>query len=398
LTKLIDRSALQGEVVEIFKAAIKSPVTRDVYERRLLNFLDHMNMTPEQFLSMANESHSNTEKKIIAFAFILKGRYEKGEIAAGTVHNCVKCVRLLLEMNDIYLNWKKISRILPKVRRYALDRIPTTEEIREILDASDIRSKALTLLLVSSGIREGAIEMLRVGDYSHIKKEGETVAGRLVVYAGDPEQYAAFITYEACTALDKYLEFRKEHDENVDNSSPLFRDAFDPIITTHHTSGKIPKEMTAHSIRQHYNRLLRSIGIRKERKRRHEFSVHGFRKYFKTRAEQSGMKPINVEILMGHSVGISDSYYRPTENELLQDYLKATDALIMSREKQLHHEVEKLRVENTEIDIMKRNYLDMKLTVESKDEQMSRLNDTVAVLSDQYNSLLTEIERLKNTT
>jgi integrase len=65
------------------------------------------------------------------------------------------------------------------------------------------------------------------------------------------------------------------------------------------------------------------IGIRKDKKRRHEFSVHGFRKYFKTKAEQSGMKPINVEILMGHSVGISDSYYRPTEAEIVQDYLKA---------------------------------------------------------------------------
>ena len=31
------------------------------------------------------------------------------------------------------------------------------------------------------------------------------------------------------------------------------------------------------------------------------------------------MKPIHIEILMGHSVGISDSYYRPTENELFQD-------------------------------------------------------------------------------
>ena len=83
------------------------------------------------------------------------------------------------------------------------------------------------------------------------------------------------------------------------------------------------------------------------------------------------MKPINVEILMGHSVGIDDSYYRPTENELLQDYLKATDALIMSREKELHREVEKLRVENAEIGIIKKSYLDMKLTLESKDEQVA---------------------------
>ena len=35
------------------------------------------------------------------------------------------------------------------------------------------------------------------------------------------------------------------------------------------------------------------------------------------------MRPINVEMLMGHSTGISDSYYRPNENELLSDYLNA---------------------------------------------------------------------------
>jgi hypothetical protein len=32
------------------------------------------------------------------------------------LQNSVKCVRLLLEMNDILLNWKEISRILPKAR------------------------------------------------------------------------------------------------------------------------------------------------------------------------------------------------------------------------------------------------------------------------------------------
>ena len=28
---------------------------------------------------------------------------------------------------------------------------------------------------------------------------------------------------------------------------------------------------------------------------------------------------------MGHSTGVSDSYYRPTENDLLLDYLKCVD-------------------------------------------------------------------------
>jgi integrase len=375
LTKRLDRSVLQTEVVQIFNAAIKSPVTRDVYERRLLNFLNHMNMTPDEFVSLAKSEPSSTEKKIIDFAFELKRRHERGEIAAGTVHNRVKCVRLLLEMNDILLNWKKISRILPKARRYALDRMPTPEEIREILDASDIRGKPLTLLLVSSGIREGAAESLHVGDYVPIGNNGQIVAGKLVVYAGYPEQYVAFITFEACVALDKYLEFRKESNENITSASPLFRDTFDPIAS-YDDNRKIVSCMTAHAIRQYYNRLLHSIGIRKVKKRRHEFSVHGFRKYFKTKAEQAGMKPINVEGLMGHSVGISDSHYRPTENELLQDYLKAVDALTISEEKHLRHEVEKLKVQNAEIDIMK-CYLDMRLALENKDNDIALLKEAM---------------------
>jgi hypothetical protein len=36
----------------------------------------------------------------------------------------------------------------------------------------------------------------------------------------------------------------------------------------------------------------------------------------------AGMKPINVKVLMGHS---TDN--RATENELLEDYLKAVDFL-----------------------------------------------------------------------
>lgn|GEM_PF-6071556 len=75
--------------------------------------------------------------------------------------------------------------------------------------------------------------------------------------------------------------------------------------------------------------------------------MHGFRKYFKARAEQSGMKPINIEMLMGHSIGISNSYYKPIENEP-QDYLRSEDDLTISHEKRLRRELEKLKVENAD--------------------------------------------------
>jgi hypothetical protein len=58
------------------------------------------------------------------------------------------------------------------------------------------------------------------------------------------------------------------------------------------------------------------------------------------------MKSINIETLMGHSIGISDSYYRATEEELLQDYLKAVDFLSISSENTLKIENQKIKQSN----------------------------------------------------
>jgi integrase len=344
----VDRSILQGDSIEIFRAAIKSPATRDPYERRLINFLKMMSLTPDDFIDLAKKDRSFIERKIIYFIRVQNSRAEKGEITSGTVGNSLKAIRLLLEMNDVSLNWKKIRRVLPRARRYALDRTPTVEEIQEIVEAADLRGKALTLLFVSGGVREGAIEYFKVDDYSHIEREGKLVAGRLVVYNSYPERYVTFITPEACHAIDRYLNFRREHGEQIKNSSPLFRDKFDPIKGQYGHGKKDSKElaipMTPPAVRQYYNRLLFSVGIRSEKKRRHDFSVHGFRKFFKTKAEIGGMKPINVETLMGHSIGISDSYYRPTEKELLDDYLNVMDHLVIIDGSRLKMELEQMKV------------------------------------------------------
>jgi hypothetical protein len=44
---------------------------------------------------------------------------------------------------------------------------------------------------------------------------------------------------------------------------------------------------------------------------------------------------------MGHSTGISDSYYRPNERELLEDYMKAIPELTILPENQQHLQLRK---------------------------------------------------------
>ena len=113
--------------------------------------------------------------------------------------------------------------------------------------------------------------------------------------------------------------------------------------------GKInePIKLQSVGIRRLVERALWAQGIRTELesgRRRHEFQTdHGFRKWYKTQCEIAGMKPINIEKLMGHSVGISDSYYRATENELLDDYLKAIPALTIGMNTDFKTKLRKLK-------------------------------------------------------
>ncbi len=69
-------------------------------------------------------------------------------------------------MTDIDIKWKKITRGLPKTRRYADDRAPTIEEIQKISEYPDRRIKALVYTMASSGVKLSAWYYLRWG---HIK-------------------------------------------------------------------------------------------------------------------------------------------------------------------------------------------------------------------------------------
>ena len=49
--------------------------------------------------------------------------------------------------------------------------------------------------------------------------------------------------------------------------------------------------------------------------------THAFRKGFQSICEQSGMKSINIEMLMGHNIGVSGHYYRPAASDILDEYM-----------------------------------------------------------------------------
>ena len=137
-------------------------------------------------------------------------------------------------------------------------------------------------------------------------------------------------------------------------------------------------------------RAIWAQGLRKKLepgKKRHPYQAnHSLRKWFKTRCEIAGMKPINVEKLINHSVGISDSYYRATENELLEDYLKAVDLLAINGDQTaLQKQVKALKERNEDSEYL------VKAKLQEKDYQLRTMQDQFTQLQSQVQLLISSL-------
>jgi hypothetical protein len=226
---------------------------------------------------------------------------------------------------------------------------------------------------------------------SPIIRDSRLVAAKINVYAGDDDEYITFITPEAYLSLESWMKYRSTCGEHVTKDSWVMRDLWNAAkLPKKEEKGKInePIKLQSAGIRRLVERALWAQGIRTELesgRRRHEFQTdHGFRKWYKTQCEIAGMKPINIEKLMGHSVGISDSYYRATERELLDDYLKAVPLLTIGSEHRLQNQMEKIEEETRNNDTnIKSQLYEKEQTIAILTEGNSSNTDTIAALSDQ---------------
>jgi integrase len=382
----------------LFVFNIRSASTRDYYLRRLKGFFNHIDLLPNEsiikrcdyFAKRGKEDPDWAFNNIVRFLQFQRERVEQGEIAGSTLKNFLKALKLFCEVADIAVNWKKITRGLPKVRRYAEDRAPTIEEIQKLCEYPDRRIKSIIYVMVSSGIRLGAWDYLRWGHIKPVEKAGKTI-GKVIVYSGDEEEYFTFITPEAYDEVKKWMDYRKASGEEINEKSWVMRQLWNAKKGRKFGLVTAPKKLQSSGVKRLVEDALWTQDIRNKSQingKRYEFqSNHGFRKWFKTRCEMSGMRSINIEILMGHSIGISDSYYRITESELLDDYLKSIDFLCIDKEKQLQTHLHILGEQNNE-----NSYL-IKGKLKEKEDQIKGLEENVKLLQEGMNKIFAVIQQ-----
>ena len=139
------------------------------------------------------------ESHLIRFINFQKQRINEAAIVEGTLQNYVKAIKLFCSMNDIVINWKKISKGIPPEKSYSDDRVPSMEEVCKLIDHPDRRIKPIVLLMISSGIRVGSFNFLQSKHVIPIKKNNRIVAAKLIIKNTKIKNrtYLSFITPEA---------------------------------------------------------------------------------------------------------------------------------------------------------------------------------------------------------
>jgi integrase len=354
------QKTVQSRPYRNFVDSIQSENTKYAYVKALEEFLKYAEVPSYDAIIYADTK--TLQEKVIDHIQDLKKRGLSWQTmrvrVAGIRHFCV--------MNDVVLNWPKIYKFIGEKKRTVQDRIYTKEELRLIYEKCDERKRAILLLLVSTGMRIGAFPTLKI---KHLEKLEEYGLYRIKVYAGSSSEYVTFCSPETAQVLDSYLAFRRQKGEIINPDSPLFREQFADEDANN------VKPLEYHGFVKLIVTALVDAGLRKNEHDRHKrkdvMRFHGFRKYFNTMLNQAGVKPVTSELLMGHDTGLNESYLRPTEKELVTEYLKAVELISISEEKQLRHEVAKLKTDVADIDLMKKNYLDMRLVAEEKDKKLS---------------------------
>jgi integrase len=309
--------------IQLFFDSIKSPQTRVKYSAYLKRY-GHNNL---KLTSMRD-----IEQQIIQFIINMK-KQGKNYYA---ISNYVNAIISYYRINDVPLNTKKIIRFMPERRRVKKDRAYTHEEISKLLEIADKRMRAVILLLSSSGIRIGAIPSLRLRSLDDMK---------LLVYENDSEEYLTFITPECKKAIDSYLDMRSRYGEKLTDDSYLIREQFD---IRDQFQIKKPNEMTREGLQWMIKDIAKRCGVRTKEK--NVPLAHGFRKFFTTQTINSKVNPEIREMLLGHKIGLASCYYRPTEQEMYEEYEKAIDLLTIDPANRLQRKIETLIVEKSRLD------------------------------------------------
>lgn len=339
----------------IFIEGLKSPVTKAAYTFALEKYMKFLGIQNSDELLVHEDNPRIIQDQIIEFLIQLKN--PPHSLRYATRSQYVAAIIIFYDLNEVMLNRKKIYRYLGEEERPIENRGYNTEEIKKMLEVSDEKVRAILLLLASTGMRIRALVELTMQDLQEIP---EFELYKVTVYSDSKERYFTFATPEATKAIKIYLEYRTRYGEKLTSRTPVFRDQFDrnDLTSIHNV-----KPMKLRTIERLISRSLEKSGIRtveritefhseKGKIRKNVRLTAGFRKFFDTQLIYAKVEPRTKELFMGHNIGLDEHYFKPEEDYVMQEYLKAVNNLTINEENCLRKEITDLIRKNNILENM----------------------------------------------
>ena len=192
----------------------------------------------------------------------------------------------------------------------------TKGEIIRMLDKASIGVRALILFLKDCGLRVSDVARLKLGDLQPGLRNGYDFIPIQIITKKNKVQARTWIGPETVDALERYLDYRRRGTrrmppEKVEDDSPVFRARTNEV-----------RPLSRSGMSSTIAHMAKLIGLE------NEVSAHGFRKFFQTRMESSGMNPDWIDQVVGRKlVGARGSYSLPETRELFEVYQRCYDEL-----------------------------------------------------------------------
>jgi integrase len=288
-----------------------------------------------------------------------------------------------LTRGRLILNWTWINKCIGKNDTDNELRGYTREEIGLILKVADIKYRAIILMLASSGMRREALVQIRI-DTKDMEYLEEYQLYKIKIYRSSTSKQTAFISPEASKALQIYLNDEKP-------TTWLF--------PARNLKGKIGQHLEPESVSIRLGDIAELAGLRDKKDNtehttgfRNEIpAVHGAR-HFAINALAKSKIPTEVQkLLVGHTLGKArDEYVKPSDQELLSDYLKAVPFLTIDPSLTLQAENTELKKAKSEIESLKEQVDAMR---EIQSDLIKRLDaPKLEEIKSQYEQKVEEIE------
>ncbi len=287
--------------------------TKKTYFFYLKEFCNQVGKTPTELIDEAiaeiKDGKMPSERNCTDYLLSFKASIKEKTDAQSSINTAVAAIKSFYKAFDIQLSFGagKLKRAPPQ--RENQNFLVKADVLKLIVNAKNLRDKAIFLVMATSGIARMEMIHMRIGDLTF----DESGIGIIKVRRQKTNQdYTTFCSPEAVTSVKNYLDERNRTDKLKVKSNT------DYLFVSYRNASVLNKE--------YYTQIFHDLGMQLGYANGDFFvktRSHAFRKFFSCTLENAGVPKSKVDYLLGHARSGNDmAYFQPDFEVLKQLYLK----------------------------------------------------------------------------